>query len=261
MNPIRVLVHGSLGKMGTEVIKAIDAAPDIEAVASVDIGYSGEFSHSGQNMIPLSDDLESALISSKPDVVVDFTNAEGCMSCGEIALGKGVRVVSGSTGLTDENLVKLSHLATEARSGILIAPNFALGMVVLLSLVRKIAPHFEYADIIEAHHEAKIDAPSGTALALAHAMTEHKDFCSNQADIIKLDGTTGGRIKGVGVHSLRQPGRSAHHEVVFGAPGQSLTLRHDVLSRDCYMPGVLTAVRRVSDIEGLVFGLEKILGL
>ena len=103
MNPIRVLVHGSLGKMGTEVIKAIDAAPDIEAVASVDIGYSGEFSHSGQNMIPLSDDLESALISSKPDVVVDFTNAEGCMSCGEIALGKGVRVGSGSTGLTDEN--------------------------------------------------------------------------------------------------------------------------------------------------------------
>jgi 4-hydroxy-tetrahydrodipicolinate reductase len=143
----------------------------------------------------------------------------------------------------------------------LIAPNFALGMVVLLSLVRKIAPHFEYADIIEAHHEAKIDAPSGTALALAHAMTEHKEFCSNQADIIKLDGTTGGRIKGVGVHSLRQPGRSAHHEVVFGAPGQSLTLRHDVLSRDCYMPGVLTAVRSVSDIEGLVFGLENILGL
>ena len=183
------------------------------------------------------------------------------MACGEITLSKGVRMVSGSTGLTDEKMAKLSRLATDAGSGILIAPNFALGMVVLLSLVSKVAPHFEYVDIIEAHHEAKIDAPSGTALALARAMTDVKEFCRNETKIMKLAASTGGQIKGVGVHSLRQPGRSAHHEVVFGAPGQTLTLRHDVLSRDCYMPGVLTAVRKVSDIEGLVFGLENILGL
>jgi 4-hydroxy-tetrahydrodipicolinate reductase len=247
--------------MGTEVVKAIKSASDMETVALVDKGYSDESRYSDQSDILLSNDIESALISSKPDVVVDFTNADGCMSCVEIAVAKGVRVVSGSTGLTDKNIAKLSSLATEARSGILIASNFALGMVILLSLVRKVAPHFEYADIIEAHHEAKIDAPSGTALALAYAMTEQKEFRRNQTEIMNLDASTGGDINGVGVHSLRQPGRSAHHEVIFGASGQTLTLRHDVLSRDSYMPGVLAAVRSVSDIEGLVFGLENILGL
>ena len=145
--------------------------------------------------------------------------------------------------------------------GVVVAPNFALGAVVLQSLVQKAAPFFDYVDIIESHHEAKIDAPSGTSIAIAQAAADGREFVRKDPERENLPGSMGAQVGGVGIHTLRQPGRSAHHEVVFGAQGQTLTLKHDTLGRDCYMPGVLRAIREVVNIKGLVLGLDKILGI
>ena len=135
------------------------------------------------------------------------------------------------------------------------------GAVLLMHVAKQIAPFFDYADIIEMHHEAKIDAPSGTSIAMAQAISKDKQFKRNRPQKETLSGTTGGEYDGIGIHSIRLPGRSAHHEVIFGTFGQTLSLMHDALGRDCYMPGVVRAVREVVNLKGLVVGLDKILGL
>jgi 4-hydroxy-tetrahydrodipicolinate reductase len=163
--------------------------------------------------------------------------------------------------MSDHDLHTLEGIAGEHDIGIIVAPNFALGAVLLMHLARKAAPFFEYADIIEAHHEAKIDAPSGTALAIAKAIAQDKQYERNQPEKEPLPGTRGGEYNGVGIHSVRMAGRIAHHEVIFGTTGQTLILRHDTVGRDCYMPGVMRAIREVVNLKGLVVGLDKILGL
>lgn len=178
-----------------------------------------------------------------------------------VAVPRDVRPVIGTTGLSEKDLGTLDALSREHGVGILLVPNFALGAVVLTYLVRQAARFFEYADIFEAHHEAKIDAPSGTALAIARAIAEEKRFKRPVPQKEPLAGTRGGDYNGVAIHSTRMPGRLAHHEVVFGAPGQTLTLRHDTLSRECYMPGLLLAVKEVVKRRTLVIGLEEVLGL
>ncbi|MBM3925592.1 MAG: 4-hydroxy-tetrahydrodipicolinate reductase [SAR202 cluster bacterium] len=264
MAAIRVVVHGVLGKMGQEVLRAVTKAPDMEAVGAADrTAKTNLLSIPGDSRtIPLSSDLGAVLEETKPDVVVDFTNAEGCKSAASESIKRGVRFVSGSTGLSEAEISRIESMAAERKVGVVLASNFALGAVVLMDLVRKAAPYFDYIDIIESHHEQKIDSPSGTSLSIARAATQSKKaFKRNRPEKQTLAGTMGGEQGGVGIHSLRQPGRSAHHEVVMGIQGQTLTLRHDVLGRDCYMPGVLAAVREVVNRKGLVVGLDKILGL
>ena len=155
----------------------------------------------------------------------------------------------------------MDALANDKNVGIIVASNFALGAVVLKRLAEQAAEFFEYVDIIEAHHEAKIDAPSGFSLALAKSIGDRKQFTRNYPEKENLPGTRGGEYNGVTIHSIRMPGRSAHHEVIMGAPGQTISLRHDTLGRDCYMPGVLRCIREVVKQQGLVVGLENILGL
>ena len=249
--------------MGREVITALWGVADMEPVGGVCRQPRGDTLSlpNGSGEIPLSTDLAYLLASTRPQVVVDFTNAEGSMAAALKTLERDIPFVTGSSGLGEEDLGILEQAAGERGVGVIVAPNFALGAVLLISLARKAAPFFDYVDIIEAHHEGKIDAPSGTALALARAAAEHKEFTHSRPQKQTLPGTQGGEYKGVGIHSLRQPGRSAHHEVVFGATGQTLTLRHDTLGRDCYMPGVLHAIREVVNLKGLVLGLDKILGL
>ena len=263
MAPIRVVVHGVTGKMGQEVLATLCREADLTPVAGVCRQPRGETlplpDRSGA--IPLFTSVEDSLKFATPDVMVDFTNASACVDAALHAADAGVHSVIGSSGLSDEQLKQLDTAAREKSVGMVAAPNFAIGAVVMMKLAQQAAPFFEYVDIIEMHHEAKIDAPSGTALALAKTLAEGRQFQRNWTEKEHLSGTRGGEMHGIGVHSLRMAGRSAHHEVIFGTSGQTLSIRHDTLSRDCYMPGVVRAIREVVNQKGLVVGLENLLGL
>lgn len=262
LSVIRVVVNGATGKMGMETMAALCREPDLEPVGAVchrDRG--GVLVLPDGSEIPLSIDLEFILSSTDPSVVVDFTNSTVCMASVPTITKHSVNMVLGASGLTDANLEMLDHEAHERDIGIVVAPNFALGAVILKKLAEQAAPFFDYLDIIEAHHEAKIDAPSGFAMALAQSLGNHKEFIRNETSKENLPNTRGGEYNGITVHSIRMPGRSAHHEVIMGAPGQTISLRHDTLGRDCYMPGVMRCIREVVKNPGLVVGLENVLGL
>ncbi len=263
MSPINVVVNGALGKMGQQVLSAVSAEDDMRAVAGVDLAATEDAvsTPDGAATLPLSSSMAEVL--DGVDVVVDFTNAEGASGVMRDAAPRKVNVVIGSTGIQDAALEEADALASEHGVGIIIAPNFALGAVVMTHLARAAAPFFDYADLTEMHHENKIDAPSGTALAIARATVEAKGsaFEAPEAEKELVQGTRGGTLDGVTIHSARMPGRVAHHELVFGALGQTLTLRHDSISRESFMPGVLLAIREVVKRPGLTIGLDKILGL
>ncbi len=263
MAAIRVAVNGATGKMGREVVAALCREPDMEPVGAVCRQPRGNSLNlpDGSGDIPLSTSLEEVLKSTSPHVLVDFSNAEVSMAAAPVAARRGVNLVIGTTGLSPENLQELDRITKEQSIGIIVAPNFALGAVLLMHLARQAAPFFEYVDIIEMHHEAKIDAPSGTALAMARGIAQGRQYKRNHPEKEPLPGTRGGEYNGVGIHSVRMAGRSAHHEVIFGTGGQTLSLRHDTLGRDCYMPGVMRAIREAVNLKGLVVGLDKILGL
>jgi len=262
MASIKVVVQGAAGRMGREVVAAICRETDMEPVGAVDLRSGDTYDlPDGSGSIPFSSSLEQILSTTSPQVLVDFTQAEVSMAAAPVAANHGINMVIGTTGISDENLHELERLAKEQSTGIFVAPNFALGAVLLMHLAKMAAPYFEYADIIEMHHEAKIDAPSGTALAMARAIGQDKRFQRNYPEKEPLPGTRGGEHNGIGIHSVRMAGRSAHHEVIFGTAGQTVTLRHDTLGRDCYMPGVTRAIREVVNLKGLVVGLDKILGL
>ena len=262
MPMIRVLVNGATGRMGTETVAAVLREDDMVLVGAAchqDRGPSLTLPSGGK--APLSTNLGQLFDETSPGVMVDFTTSATCMEAAVLAAGHSISMVLGASGLTDGHLKQLEILADENGIGIAVAPNFALGAVVLKRLLEQAAPYFEYVDIVESHHEAKIDAPSGFALALAKSIGDDKEFQRNKAQIENLPGTRGGDYHGVTIHSIRMEGRSAHHEVIMGAPGQTLTLRHDTLGRDCYMPGVMRCIRDVVTRNGLVVGLENVLGL
>ena len=180
-----------------------------------------------------------------------------------LALGAGTRPVIGTTGFSDEQIAYLDALCREHNLGGLLAPNFTIGAVLLSKLAAMAAPYFDYVDVLEEHHEMKVDAPSGTALGIVNAINEaHPEpFAHNDPTREPLPGSRGADSNGIAIHSSRMPGRMAHHQVTFGGPGQTLTLRHDTTNRECYMPGVLLAIRGVGDLKGLTVGLDKLMGL
>ena len=251
--------------MGSTVLDAVEQEPRMIPVGGVDLfaGAKTTVATSGGNELPLSTDLETLFATVKPAVVVDFTNAEGGTTAMRACIANGVRCVSGSTGISPDELSDIGTDAADAGVGVISASNFALGCVVLIHLARIASSYFEYADVIESHHEMKIDAPSGTALSIVQAMLEGKggDFDQNMVEKELLAGTRGGSMGGVNVHSARMPGRVARHEVVFGALGQTLTLLHDSVDRNSFMPGVMLAVRRVMNEQSMIVGLDKVLGL
>ncbi|HAL48870.1 MAG TPA: 4-hydroxy-tetrahydrodipicolinate reductase [Dehalococcoidia bacterium] len=263
MAGIKVVVHGALGRMGQEVLRAVTNAPDMEPVGAADgRAQPGMLAlPDGSGDIPLSNSLADAL--SDAQVVVDFSSAAGAMSVLRTASAHHVNAVVGSTGLSDENYAEASKLADDNSVGIIIAPNFAMGAVLLIHLAELAAKYFEYADLTEGHHEAKIDAPSGTAVAIARAVVagQSAPFKAPKAEQELIAGARGGDYEGVVVHSRRMPGLMAHHEVVFGALGQTLTIKHDSINRESFMPGVTLAVREVVNRTGLTVGLDKIMGL
>lgn len=265
MEPITVLLHGALGKMGKEVTAAICRDPELEMVGGVDIKATQEYLilPDGFKKVPLSRDLDSLLRVCHPKVLVDFSIADASMAAARIALKQGVNVVIGTSGITDDNLKEIEQLSKANKVGAVVAPNFALGSVVLLHLARIAARFFEHAEIIELHHHEKADAPSGTALATAREMVKSrgKPFTYALTKKETLSGTRGGQVDGVAIHSVRLLGLLASQEVIFGGPGQTLSLRHDTISRECYMPGVIMAIKEVVKRQGLVVGLDGLLGL
>jgi 4-hydroxy-tetrahydrodipicolinate reductase len=213
--------------------------------------------------VPYSSNLGHLLSSCNADVVVDFTNAEASIAAARIAAREKVNLVIGTTGLSGENLAEIDRLCQANGIGAVVAPNFSLGAVLLMHLAKIAARFFDYAEIIEMHHEKKVDAPSGTALATAKAMSQArgKPFLYQKTEKEVLSSTRGGQIDGIAIHSLRLPGFMAGHEVIFSGVGQTLSLRHEAISRESYMPGVILAIKEVTKRKGLIYGLDALLEL
>lgn len=260
---ISVVVHGATGRMGAETVRAVSMADDVTLVGATCNTPRGDVLPTPAGEVPLSTDLASMLDDTRPQVMVEFTHADACMEAAPLAATRGIHMVLGASGLNADQLQTLDTMSREHGIGVIVAPNFALGAVVLKKLAEQAAAFFDYVDVVEAHHEMKIDAPSGFSLAIARGIRDSRgsDFRRNETTVHHLPETRGGDEGGVGIHSLRLPGRSAHHEVIFGAAGQTLSIRHDTLGRDCYMPGVLRCVREVVHRPGLTVGLEAVLGL
>ena len=261
MSEITVAVNGAFGRMGQTVQAAVQRESGMRLVGGADPRVDGSVADA--DGLTYAASLESLFGFVKPDVVVDFSNASGGEYAMRTSVAHGVRCVSGSTGIAEGTLSEIGSLAADAGIGVISASNFALGCVVLMHLAKVASGHFEYADIIESHHEQKVDSPSGTALSIARAMLDGRsgDFTQTGTELELISGTRGGSTGGINVHSARLPGRVARHEVVFGAEGQTLTLIHDSTSRDSFMPGVLLAVRRVMDLNSMLVGLGSVLGL
>jgi 4-hydroxy-tetrahydrodipicolinate reductase len=262
MSQIRVVVHGAAGRVGQEVIKAVCQDPETKLVGAVDIKVSADFltTPDGSAKVLFSTDFMSIITTCKPDVVVDFSIAKASMPMIRQAAEKGVNLVVGTTGFTAENLAEMEKLADMKKIGIVAAPNFALGAVLMMHLARIAGKLMDHAEIIELHHDKKLDAPSGTALLTAKAMAEArgKPFLTPSAG--EPTPSRGQDVSGIPIHSIRLPGLMAHQEVIFGAAGQTLTIRHDTINRECYMPGVMIAVKAVVKQKGFIYGLDKLLG-
>jgi 4-hydroxy-tetrahydrodipicolinate reductase len=265
MGQTRVLVHGALGKMGQEVLGALVREPQLEAVAGVDIkaGSATIQLPDGSGSIPLSPDLGSALASHRPDVMVDFTNAEAAMTAVRTAARHNVRMVLGSTGLSAAQLDEITALCRDQELGAVIAANFSIAAAVMIHAAKVAAKYFDYAEIIEMHHEQKADAPSGTALSTAKKMIESrgKPFLHTGAASETIAGSRGAEFEGIALHSVRLPGLLAHQQVIFGAPGQTLSMRLDQIGREAFMPSVMLAIKKVMELRTATVGLESILGL
>ena len=263
MAPIRVVVHGASGKMGQEVVNALCREPGLQPVGAVELKVSDECLAlpDGSGTVPLSSNLEYILSNCQPDVIIDFSIARAAMSAVRIAVKQGVNLVIGTTGLTAEELNEIDNLAKAHNVGVVVAANFALGAIMMIHLAKIAARYFDYAEIIEHHHHLKADAPSGPALTTAKAMTEAKGKPFSQPPEKKSPQSRGQQVEGVTVHSVRLPGILARQEVILGGPGQTLSLKHDTISRECYMPGVMLATREVVKRKGLIYGLDTLLDL
>ncbi len=261
---LRVLVSGAGGRMGQHVVRAVAAADDLELVGAVDPAFAGrdagELAGVAGLRLPVAGDLAKAAASIRPDVVVDFTHPQAVMENARTVVGAGLHMVIGTTGLSEQNLQELHKLALAREVGVMHAPNFAVGAVLMMRFAREAARFFPGVEIIELHHDQKKDAPSGTAVKTAEMIGETwRGNGHDPTEEIKLAGARGGELGGVRVHSIRLPGLVAHQEVLFGGAGETLTIRHDSLDRVSFMPGVLLAVRKVKEFRGLVYGLEHLL--
>jgi 4-hydroxy-tetrahydrodipicolinate reductase len=261
---VRVIVTGALGKMGQEVLKAVHKDPELQLVGAVDMKSGddvGAVIGVGALGITIGDDLQKVIDETKPQVMIDFTRPEVVMGNVRIALQNGVSPVVGTTGFSAENLAELRAMAKNMGVGALIAPNFAIGAILMMKLSAEAAKYLPHVEIIEYHHDQKLDAPSGTATRTAEIIKEvRKTLQQGHPDEFeKIPGSRGGDYDGMRIHSVRLPGYVAHQEVIFGGLGQTLTIRHDSISRESFMPGVVLAAKKVLHTTGLTYGLENLL--
>jgi 4-hydroxy-tetrahydrodipicolinate reductase len=244
---IRVALAGHRGRTGSAVEPALAGAADLEYVGGV-----------GR-----TDDLAGLLRERRPRALVDFTHPAVALDNGLAAARAGAAPIVGTSGLSAEAVDRLEEACLAAGVGGIVAPNFAIGAVLMMHLAERAAPFFDAVEVIEAHHAGKIDAPSGTALATARRLAARRGraFSHNRPDRVTLEHTRGGEEGGVGVHSVRLPGVVADQEVIFGLPGQTLSVTHRTIGRECYAPGVLLAIRRIAAEPRFYRGLDALLGL
>jgi 4-hydroxy-tetrahydrodipicolinate reductase len=245
----RVGVIGALGRVGSSIVDAVQAAPDLELAAAIDKG----------------DSLQT-LVDSGCEVVVDFTHPDSVLGDVEFLVSHGIHAVVGTTGWDDAKLDQVRRwLEASPATGVLVAPNFALGAVLMMRFAAQAAPFFESVEIVELHHPNKVDAPSGTAVSTARAIAEARRAAGSaampDATTQSLEGARGAQVDGVAVHSLRVRGLVSHQEVLLGGTGETLTIRHDSLDVSSFTPGVLLGVRKVAEHPGLTVGLDAYLGL
>jgi 4-hydroxy-tetrahydrodipicolinate reductase len=263
MEQIKVLVHGAAGRVGQEVVKAVGQEAGMKVVGAVDLKVTArQLTLPDGSTAPFSDNLEEMLDAVKPDVVVDFTIAKASMPAVRTAAGKGVNMVIGTTGFTADELKEMEQLAISKKIGIVAAPNFALGAVLMIHLAKIAGKYMDHAEIIEQHHDRKLDAPSGTSRLTAQAMAEARGRPFLPPAVAGEDSPSRGRtVEGINIHSVRLPGFMAHQEVILGTDGQTLRIRHDQISREAFMPGVIIAIKEAVKRPGFIYGLDKLLGL
>lgn len=264
---LRVLVNGADGRMGSQVVKAVYEDKELEFVGGVSITHvgedAGEIAGVGTLHMPIREGLAAALEDIKPDVVVDFTTPHVIFENAQTCIAHGVNMVVGTTGLTAQQRDELDAMAKEHKTSIFIAPNFSIGAVLMMKLSTEVAPYLPDVEIIELHHNNKLDAPSGTAIMTANkiaaARKEANAVPAEDKTHESLDGARGAKVDDIPIHSVRLPGYVAHQQVLFGGYGELLTIRHDSMDRKSFMPGVVLAVKKVSSRPGLTFGLENYL--
>jgi len=266
---IKVLVSGACGSMGGYVARAVDKAQDMIIVAAVDpagIGHQlGEFApdlSEDAKQIRISGHLAGALEESRPDVMVDFTAPAVVMSNIEAALNAGTACVVGTTGFSEIDLKTVRRMSESKGVPCVISPNFSIGANLMMKFAAEAAASFEYAEIIERHHENKKDAPSGTAVKTAEMMAAARE--GNPLSVVPTErhnvpGSRGGVLGNIPIHAVRMPGYVANQEVIFGDKGETLRICHETTSRECFVPGVMLAVRTVRSLSGLTYGLDKLL--
>lgn len=252
----KVVVSGALGKMGKEVIKAINKEDDLKLVGLVDVEKISE-EYLETDLIT-GKDIEYVLKEAKPHVVVDFTQPDALLQNITAAIKNYVVPVVGTTGVTEEILEEIHTLSENYNIGVIIAPNFSIGAVLMMHFAAKISSYMPSVEIVEMHHDKKIDAPSGTAIKTAQLIgTELKETERKNEDSL----ARGQVCNGINVHSIRLPGLVAHQEVIFGGVGQTLSIKHDAINREAFMPGVILAIREANTAKGVIYGLDRLLGL
>lgn len=266
MGKIRVAVSGACGRMGQKVCETILLEEGLELAGAFDLQDQGKdlglILENRPRGIVIEALTPENLKKYQPDVMVDFTTPMVVMQNINVALKSGVRPVVGTTGITQVDLAHISEQVEETGLSAMVAPNFALGAVLMMKFAATAARYFSQAEIIELHHDKKIDAPSGTALKTAEMIAHERQVEPvHKEELLKLPGARGALQEEVHIHSVRLNGLIAHQEVLFGGPGQTLLIRHDSYDRGSFMPGVVLAVKNIIKLKGLVYGLENLLNL
>ena len=264
MSEIKIVIAGARGRMGTEAVKLVEETKHFQLVAVVDHKYEGMRLNQIEGFtvdVPVYTDIEKCFFETSPDVLIDLTTPEIGKVHTKKALIHGVRPVVGTTGFSEADLKELQQLTEEKGIGGIIAPNFAIGAILMMKFSQMAAKYFQDVEIIEQHHDQKLDAPSGTGLKTAEMISEVRE--EKQQGHPKeheiLPGARGANMNGIRLHSVRLPGLIAHQEVLFGGDGQTLKIRHDSYNRASFMSGVKLAVENVMNIDLLVYGLENII--
>lgn len=266
MTTIKVAIAGARGRMGTAAIRAIEGAADTEVVAALDYKHEGQFLHNGTITdedagIPIYTSLQALHAAHHPDVLLDVTDPDAVFGNATAALSLGMHVVIGTSGLTQESIEDLEALAAEQKKSCIIAPNFSIGAVLMMKFAQQAARYLGDIEILEMHHDRKLDAPSGTAVKTADMIREVRapHIQGHPEEQEHLQGARGADVEGMKIHSIRLPGLLAHQEVLLGGEGELLTIRHDSFDRNCFMPGILLAIREAAARQQFVYGLEKII--